>query len=197
MIGELLRLTLTDPRAAVRRILALALPDGAAWLAFAIVVVLGLAATLVSLTLAPVEPPQDMANPVLYLAAHPYHAAAFQAAFLILLAVGVALVGRWFGGRARFGEALVLISWIEFCMICLQAVQLVLVFVLPPVALAAGLAGFALFFWWLTVFTAEANGFRNLLLVFLGIVACLMVAALVSGMVMVSLGIAPMPQPEV
>lgn len=197
MIAELLRLTFGDARAAARWIMALDLPDSGVWLAYATVVVMGLAATVLSLAMIPVDPAIADANPVMYLAGHPYVAALFQGGFLVVLAAGIAFVGRRFGGIARFRDGLLLVSWMEFVMICIQAVQLVLVLILPPVAMLTGIAAFALFFWLLTAFTAEANGFRSLPVVFLGIIVCLFAAALLSGVAMVSLGLMPLPQPEV
>lgn len=197
MIAELLRLTFRDARAAARRIMALDLPDSGVWLAYATVVVMGLAATVLSLAMIPVDPAIADANPVMYLAGHPYVAALFQGGFLVVLAAGIAFVGRRFGGIARFRDGLLLVSWMEFVMICIQAVQLVLVLILPPVAMLTGIAAFALFFWLLTAFTAEANGFRSLPVVFLGIIVCLFAAALLSGVAMVGLGLMPLPQPEV
>ncbi len=197
MIAELLCLTFRDARAAARRIMALDLPDSGVWLAYATVVVMGLAATVLSLAMIPVDPAIADANPVMYLAGHPYVAALFQGGFLVVLAAGIAFVGRRFGGIARFRDGLLLVSWMEFVMICIQAVQLVLVLILPPVAMLTGIAAFALFFWLLTAFTAEANGFRSLPVVFLGIIVCLFAAALLSGVAMVSLGLMPLPQPEV
>ena len=197
MIAELLRLTFRDARAAARRIMALDLPDSGVWLAYATVVVMGLAATVLSLAMMPVDPAIADANPVMYLAGHPYVAALFQGGFLVVLAAGIAFVGRRFGGIARFRDGLLLVSWMEFVMICIQAVQLVLVLILPPVAMLTGIAACALIFWLLTAVTAEANGFRSLPVVFLGIIVCLFAAALLSGVAMVGLGLMPLPQPEV
>lgn len=167
---------------------------GAIWTAMALVLVLSMALGILSNLLLPVPPEIASASPILGLQARPLLATAIQGLFLILLAGGIATIGRRFGGRGGFDLVLVLVVWMEFVLVCLQAVQVLLLVVLPPLATLVGIAGFALFFWFLTAFTAEVHGFRSLPQVFMGLLVGLIVTALVAAVVFVFLGVMPMPQ---
>ena len=75
-----------------------------------------------------------------------------------------------------------------------QVVQIFATLLFPPVATLIGFAGFGLFFMLLTVFSAEANGFTSLPLVFLGVLASLLLAALVAAVFFVFFGLMPIPE---
>ncbi|NCM97616.1 MAG: YIP1 family protein, partial [Rhodobacterales bacterium] len=80
--------------------------------------------------------------------------------------------------HGRFDEALILVVWLQFVLLGLQAVQLVAYAVAPLLADLIGLATVALFFWLLTNFVAELHGFKSLGLVFVGVLATLVVMVL-------------------
>ena len=75
------------------------------------------------------------------------------------------------GGTGSFEEAVLLMAWLQFIMICVQAVQAVALLVLPPLAGLIGIAGLFLFLWLLTNFVAVLHGFSSLIKVFLMILA--------------------------
>jgi len=173
-IGGLLGLTLRDARAGARAILALDLPMQARWMALVLVAVLSVLLTQIGLAVFPLPAATAweawMQDAVF--------AVPLQLAFIAALAAGIALVGRRLGGHATLADAVILVAWLEFVMLLLQVAQLVAVFVLPFLALVIGLGSVVVFFWLLTAFTAEANGFDRLSLVFFGILGTMLIVAL-------------------
>ncbi|MFZ5750901.1 MAG: YIP1 family protein [Pseudomonadota bacterium] len=191
-IGGLLGLTLRDARAGARAILALDLPMQARWMALVLMAVLSVLLTQIGLAVFPLPAATAweawMQDAVF--------AVPLQLAFIAALAAGIALVGRRFGGHATLADAVILVAWLEFVMLLLQVAQLVAVFVLPFLALIIGLGSVVAFFWLLTAFTAEANGFDRLALVFFGILGTMLVAALALVLLATLVGFDPViPEP--
>lgn len=191
-LGDLLRHTLRDPRSAARAILGLDLPVQARWLALVLVVVLTVLATQIGLLLFPL--PASSAWDVLM--RNGLLAVPLQVAFLALVALGMSHVGRRFGGRGRFDDALILVAWLETVMLVVQLAQLVAVLAVPPLGLLIGIVSLGLFFWLLTAFTAELNGFDSLPKVFLGILGTMFLAGFALVALFATLGISlPVPGP--
>jgi hypothetical protein len=190
-VTDLLRLTFRDPRRAARTLLEAGVPGEARWLGFALVVVLTAAIT----QLAVLGLPDPAGSPFEAMMRNPVSGAVAQGGMLLLIVVGMSAVARWFGGTGSFSDALLLASWIEFVLVILQAVQLVIAFAVPFLALVIGLASVAIFFWLLTYFTAELNGFSRPVLVFVGIIATLFAAAFVAMILFGGLGMVPGPPP--
>ena len=90
----------------------------------------------------------------------------------------VTVVGRMFGGKAAAHDVLLLVVWIEFILLIVQAVQLVMMVLFPLVATLAGIASVGVFFWLLTHAVAVLHGFSRLPLIFLGILGTIFVSAL-------------------
>ncbi len=194
MIAALLRQTLTEPRAAARRLLALDLPLGTVWIVFALVMVLGMILGLAMQLIFPV--PREILDqaPLLRLQSQPLLAGSIQAGFLSAVAWVMAALGRRFGGGARFDQTLLLVAWMEFVLLVVQVIQILATLIVPPVATLIGFAGFGLFFLLLTTFTAEANGFRSLAAVFMGVLVSLVLAATLAAVFFAFLGWVPVPQ---
>lgn len=191
-LGDLLRHTLRDPRSAARAILGLDLPVQARWLALVLVVVLTVLATQIGLLLFPL--PASSAWDVLM--RNGLLAVPLQVAFLALVALGMSHVGRRFGGRGRFDDALILVAWLETVMLVVQLAQLVAVLAVPPLGLLIGVVSLGLFFWLLTAFTAELNGFDSLPKVFLGILGTMFLTGFALVALLATLGISlPVPGP--
>jgi hypothetical protein len=161
----LTRDTLTDPREAARRVLALPLSPVDRWVALALVVVVSTLAGYLSYMLADAETREAFA-PML---ASPLRLALVQGAMVGAGAMLLHRIGRRFGGRGRAEDAVILMAWLQFVLLVLQAAQIAAQLVAPPLAGLLGLAGVGLFFWLLTVFVAEMHGFRSLGATFLGI----------------------------
>jgi hypothetical protein len=170
LFGEL-RHTLQDPRAGARRVIALNLPMQARWLALGIMAIGSAIITHLSYRLLPPVEADAFSN----LMQSPVETTGFQGLILLATAFGVYRIGRMRGGTGSFPDALIVMVWLQFLMICVQVVQLLVMVALPPMVGVVNVAGLALFLWLLTSFVAELHGFRSLGLVFGGIVISMLV----------------------
>lgn len=121
----------------------------------------------------------------------PISMAGVQLGAATLAAFLMAEVGRIFGGKGRFAEALLAVGWIEAIMIVLQAFQLVLTVILPPLGALVGLATVVIAAYLVVAMTMAVHGFRNPLFVVLGIIATVMLVSFLMTMVAASLGLMP------
>ena len=179
-ILALARFTVQNPRAAARGLMAMGLPDTARWLLFGVVATASAVLTHVGFNLLPPNDSQFMADAM----TSPMRTAFFQGGFLLIAGFAITVIGRWQGGKGNFGDALLLISWLQFVLLCLQAVQIVTLFVLPPVAEIIGVLGLGLSFWLLTQFIVELHGFASSWRVLFGIIAAILVIAVAISIVL-------------
>ena len=164
--GQLLRMarhTVSNPRDGAAVILKLHLPMRALWLAFGLVIVLSMfLGEAVALFMGPPDqaamPPEMMVSPITM--------GVIQAAFLFLVAHGIARIGQLFGGSGDFQGALALIVWLQFIFLVVQVIQLAAMLVVPPVAGLITILAMGLFFWLLVNFIATLHGFSSLGLIF-------------------------------
>ena len=164
--GQLLRMarhTVSNPRDGAAVILKLHLPMRALWLAFGLVIVLSMfLGEAVALLMGPPDqaamPPEMMVSPITM--------GVIQAAFLFLVAHGIARIGQLFGGSVDFQGALALIVWLQFIFLVVQVIQLAAMLVVPPVAGLITILAMGLFFWLLVNFIATLHGFSSLGLIF-------------------------------
>ncbi len=168
--AKLMRLTITAPREAAARLLALSLPPVVVWTGFGIVVTLS--AVMGWLTMA-AAPPEAAA---LALSLSPLGFAVVQAFSIVFLALGAAFGGRLFGGQGTFSQALLLSVWLQVLLLAMQFLQLVLMLAAPILSALLGYAGVALFLWVLTNFIAALHGFSSLAKVFGGIILGFLIA---------------------
>ena len=96
-------------------------------------------------------------------------------------------VGKAFGGRGSFPDALLIVVWLQLLTLALQLLQLVASLVAPPLVGVIGLGGFVLFLWLMTAFIAELHGFASRGLVFLGMILTAIAAGFVLGIVLILL----------
>jgi hypothetical protein len=164
--GQLLRMarhTVSNPRDGAAVILKLHLPMRALWLAFGLGIVLSMfLGEAVALLMGPPDqaamPPEMMVSPITM--------GVIQAAFLFLVAHGIARIGQLFGGSGDFQGALALIVWLQFIFLVVQVIQLAAMLVVPPVAGLITILAMGLFFWLLVNFIATLHGFSSLGLIF-------------------------------
>jgi hypothetical protein len=165
-LGTLLRLardTVSNPREGAATILSYAPARQALWLMFALVIVLSLLIReLVGLvtdlpTGGPIMGPMQDSSLILGLV---------MAGFLYLTIHAVHRIGRFFGGTGSFEEAALLVVWLQFILICIQVIQIVTLFVLPPLAGLITIIAIALYIWLLVNFIAVLHGFTSLGMVF-------------------------------
>lgn len=175
-IGALAQLTLQEPRQAAQALLAEGVPMRARTAGLLLVAVLS--ALFASLQVGPGLAELDPLSR--FMLASPFRAAVFQWLFLALSVVLIHRVGRAFGGRGSFPDALLIVVWLQLPMLALQVLQLAATLVAPPLAGIIGLGGFALFLWLMTAFVAELHGFRSRGRVFLG----LMLTGLGTGLIL-------------
>lgn len=180
-IRALAQLTLQNPRQAARVLLAEGVPMRARTAGLLLVAVVSalLASLQVGLTPQPLDPLSA------FMLASPIRAAIVQWLFLALSVVLVHQVGRAFGGRGSFPDALLIVVWLQLLMLALQVLQLVVTFFSPALAGLIGLAGFGVFLWLMTTFIAELHGFTSRGLVFLGMVLSCLAAGFVLGILLI------------
>ncbi len=155
-LADLVRATLRSPRTVARRMMAFDVPMPGRWAALALSAVLS--AILAHLTfsmMAVTAGPQAGAIP------SPITTALMQAVVLVLTVVGVQLIGRRFGGKGQLADAVLLIAWLQFILICVQVLQLAAILILPPLASLLSVVGLGLFLWLLASFVAELHGFTS------------------------------------
>lgn len=182
-IRVLAGLTFQDPRRAVRALLAEDVPMRARTAGLLLVAVVS--ALLASLQLG--TSPQAVDPFSAFMLASPFRAAVVQWLFLALTVVLIHRVGKAFGGRGSFPDALLIVVWLQLLTLALQLMQLVASLVAPPLAGLIGLVGFVLFLWLMTAFIAELHGFASRGLVFLGMILTAIATGFVLGIVLILL----------
>ena len=98
---------------------------------------------------------------------------------------------RFTFGTGKFGDALLAIGWVEAVLITLQALQLVLTVVLPPLGALVGLATLLIAAYLIVAMTMAVHGFRNPFFVVLGIFGTVMLTSLLMSMLAATLGLIP------
>ena len=178
-LQDLAVLSLTDPRAAARRILGAELSMAARWQVVALMSVLTAAITAGSLMLAPPDMPIPMffANPLL------------MAAFVAVTMIGVAYASAAFapavGGRGRWEDVLILLAWVQALRVVAQLALAVLGLVPAGAALGAilGLIVSVAGVWVSVMFVTEAlrlsTPWKGLLLLTVAGVAVILVLSIV------------------
>ena len=148
--------TLRDPRGAARALLALRLNTSVLWPALALIAVLnaGLHGFTLLILPSPQMLPGVLGSPLLF--------ALFLAGGMVISTFLLTWIGQALGGKAQLDEILVLVVWVQMLRLALQAVVVLLYFVLPGLAdLAAIVAG--IFGLWIMInFMDEAQGFGSI-----------------------------------
>jgi hypothetical protein len=177
--------TIRDPRGTFGRLLSLRLPRAALFEGLVLVVVLSVllaeVSNLVLSRIAGQELPQVLASPFVF--------GALQLGLLLIMVVLIDRIGRGMGGSGDFDGALLLVTWLQFVMVCLQVAQSLAILVLPPLAWAIGVGGIILFMWQLTVLVAVLHGFASLGRVFGMILFVMLGAALALSVVLTAMGV--------
>ena len=153
--------TVRNPREGASEVLSLGIGREAAWLSVGLVVILSLILAEITLFIGSLSgDPADM------LSISPIVGGFLQFSVLIATAGVAYLVGRAMGGTGSFPEALLLMTWLQFIMVCVQIIQILALLMIPPLGGIVFIAGLILFLWLLTNFVAELHGFRSLAQVF-------------------------------
>lgn len=186
---QLMRLTIRDPMRswAVLRAMPLTLADR-----WSLVLTTAALAAILSWLGAMLLPASVESSGLLAaLSRAPLTMAGVQVASAALGAFLLSEVGRLFGGTGRFPDALLAVGWVEAIMILLQAVQLMATVVLPPLGALIGVGTLVLAAYLIVAMTMAVHGFRNPLLVVLGIVGTVLVASFLMSIIAATLGLMP------
>ncbi|MBD1205843.1 MAG: Yip1 family protein [Rhodobacteraceae bacterium] len=185
-LAALVRLTLTQPRAAAQAVMRVPLPMAGRWSALLLMATLSaLLMQVLSLLLPPTLGPDGQelrpVGPLVW---------AGMVTVGMMITAGLAhSVGRWRGGKGEFPDAVILVAWLQFLQLLLVAVQIVVMLLLPMLAPVIEIGGVLLFLWLLVNFVAEMHGFRSLGLVFLGVILTFVGAVFALSLLMMSLGV--------
>ena len=187
VIIGLVRLTFARPRDGFQAVLDLAPSTEARWLAVAIIAVLNVMITQATLI---GVPPETMPAWVAAMQ-NPVRGALSQVVTMLYLAFGMSVVARAFGGRAAFRDALWLVAWVEFLLVCAEVAMLAVSFLVPAAGTILAYGVIALLFWLLTQATKHLNGFRNPFLVFLGVLGAMILTGVLLFSLLAQAGLAP------
>lgn len=177
--------SVTRPREAIRWVMGHDLPRLARWEVLLLVTVLSVIAAHVSIVYI-IRPEAVLMAPLLQ---YPWTTAIIQMSVLVIVVFAIHWIGRAMGGTGDFADAILVVAWLQFCLLCLQVIQTLTMLVFPPFASLLGLAGFVLFFWWLTNFVAELHGFRSLGQVFLMVIVSLLSIVFAMSLILTLIGI--------
>jgi hypothetical protein len=187
----LLAETLRDPQSAARRLVALNPPNEARWIALALTAVLALLETRVALLLFPAL---GQAGP-LALFSGGWTGVPLQFLSLVIVATAITFIGRLWGGRGQFADAILLVAWMEFVLTLAQAVQIVALVVIPPLGMLLGVAAIALFIWLLVNLIAALHEFTDILKVLIGTVVSFVLLVTAVAILLTTFGLVP-PLPK-
>jgi hypothetical protein len=158
MIADLLRMTVSDPRAAMAALLRLGVARGTALQLLLLGAVLSAMTTWLALV---VQPFPDAAVTALVLG-NPAVFAVSSVLVALLLAFSLFRVGVALGGLGDLTGAMLLTGWLQVMMVVLQLAEIVVVLALPGVVAAlASVAALGLVIWIAVNMTAVLHRFAG------------------------------------
>ena len=175
-----------DPRAGARQIMTISMPLRYRWEALFLIVVLSVLLTQITLVFTGQSGGIIVGGPGL---STPLALGVMQLVMLVVMVFAIYLIGRRSGGTGSLGDTILLVTWLQFILICLQVLQTVAFMLVPVVGNLLGLAGFALFFWLLANFVTELHGFTSLGRVFVSILIAMVGFAIFLSVVLSVLGV--------
>jgi hypothetical protein len=178
------RFTIQAPREGARQVMKADVPMPARWIALLLTAILSALLAHVSFGLMPADARAAMSASI----QNPVGTAAFQAALMLAAAHLMHWVGRWFGGQGSFGDALLLMVWMQIILLILQALQIVVQVALPPLTDIVAILSIFIFLRLISCFTAELHGFRSAVLTFFGVLAVMLVIGFALALLLVPMG---------
>lgn len=173
-ILDLARLSVEDPRAGARDLLALGVPLPARTGGLLLMAVVSALLTQLGFRLLP--PAQDPFS--VFLLASPLRTAVIQWLVLAASVLLIHRIGRAWGGVGSLADTLLVVVWLQVIMLAVQVVQLLALMIAAPLAGLVNLAATGLFFWLLCGFVAELHGFESRVKVLLAILGASFALAL-------------------
>lgn len=186
-IGDLVVLTLREPGRAVDVMRGMALPMAPRWM----VMVLAVCLSTLLAGMARVMFPLPADDPLSQLFASPATLAMVQFGALVISAAAVSAIGRAFGGHGTFPDALLLIAWVELILVGLQAMQLVLMAIVPATGSLMSMVAFALSIYLTVALTKALHGFQSTPKVALAFIGSIFVLGFVLSIIAAAFGILP------
>lgn len=178
--------TIKNPREGASTVLNFAPPRDAIWTMLALVVVLSV--MLAQGTSMLFSSGQSPSGPF---ALSPLVLGLVQGGLLIVMVYATYWIGKGFGGTGSFEETMLLITWLQFILVCLQVAQTLALVLLPPFAGMIGIGALVLFFWLLVNFVAVLHGFTSLGLVFVGIILSFFGVGFGLALILTMIGLTP------
>ena len=182
---KLVKLSLVQPRAAARAVIALGLPGGLLIQAAAAITALGILLGYLAVVIS--AGPGDPVS--LAILASPLLGAALQFGTILLVGFLTWRIGQAFGGRGSLDGALALVIWLNAMMLLIQAAQIVALLVLPPFAGLVAIATVVWALWAFANFVTELHGFENPFFVLGGVILSMIVLFFGIAMLLGMLGI--------
>lgn len=175
-----------DPATAARLALDWRLGLGNMWMALALVAVLNV---LMLALLQAASPMPVMSQGGMMLT--PFSYAMIITIFLFLLVYTIYHVGRMMGGQGTVEDSLTVIVLFQSISVALEAVQVLLVLISPQIASIFGLVSLAVLIRCMVNFVNVMHGFNSLGKSFATLLFAVIGTALIAGIVLTVLGIAP------
>ena len=127
-------------------------------------------------------------------AENPLMMAVIQGGFAVVAVYAITIVGRICGGTGAFEDSLAMIAWFQTMLLALQLLQALTGVVLPPLSGIVAIVTLVLFFYLLTMFTAELHGFESPGMVFAMILATMIAIAFSVTLLLTLFGITFLPE---
>lgn len=166
----LARETLQNPRGVARIVMNANLPMPARWVALGLMVVGSALLAHLSFLVMPADAQAVLAEGM----SSPFTTAVLQGVVMVMAVAAIFFLGRVMGGVGSFSDALILVVWVQFILLILQAAQIVAQVLIPPAAIVVSYASIGIFLYLLSHFVAELHGFPSVLKTFGGILLALL-----------------------
>lgn len=186
-LGDLMVMTLRNPAQGVAMLRGLDLSMAERWLMLVLAVCLS---TLLAGLARQLFPPSTEDALSAFLSV-PMWLAVLQFGAMIVSAVVITVIGRAFGGHGTFEDAILLIAWVELILVGLQAMQIVLMLIMPGSAALMSMVAFGISVYLTISMTKALHGFESVAKVALGFIGTVFVLGFVLSVIAAAFGIFP------
>lgn len=184
---KLVRDSFVSPREVARLLIGLEIQPGVLLQAAAAISALSVVFGFLALELGPGDVDQVSAAII----TTPFLGAIIQFCVIYLVALLTARIGGLFGGTGGFPASLTLVVWLNTMMLLIQAVQIALLLLVPPLAGIVALAAIVWVLWAFANFVTELHAFENPFFVLGGVILSIIVLFFGFAMILAVLGLAP------
>jgi hypothetical protein len=166
--------TVRNPREGARQVMAFQMDRRARWEALLLIAVLSAILAYLSMLAGMIVNSEPSQYPV---SLNPIMLGISQLVVMLVMVFAIHLIGNWAGGQGELDDAILLVAWMQFILVCLQVLQILAVVFFPVLALLLGLAGLVLIFVLLTYFVSELHGFKSMPGVFFSVLFVMLILA--------------------